>query len=229
VSETSEELDAQELVPDQSSSERRSRRPPIDVAPFSLDLAACSTPVDWRTIFGNGQPIELEVGSGKGLFLANAAAANPSCNYLGIEMARKYARYAAERVAKRNLANVKVLPGDATLFLARYVPPHSLRVVHVYFPDPWWKTRHRKRRVFSESLVLDIERGLEPNGQLRVATDVEEYFGVICELMSAHPVFEELPIPAPKTPEHELDYLTSFERKYRIEGRPIYRKHYRLR
>lgn len=231
MSEMSEELDSEKRVSDPSPSERRPRRTPvaIDTAPFTLDLAACSTPVDWRSLFGNDHPVELEVGSGKGLFLANAGAANPGHNYLGIEMARKYARYAAERVAKRNLANVKVLPGDATLFLSRYVPAQSLRVVHVYFPDPWWKKRHRKRRVFSESLVLDIERGLEPGGELSVVTDVEEYFGVICELMEGHPRFEDLPIAEPKTPEHELDYLTNFERKYRIEGRPIYRKHYRLR
>jgi tRNA (guanine-N7-)-methyltransferase len=98
--------------------------------------------------------------------------------------------------------------------------------VHVYFPDPWWKKRHRKRRVFGEPLVCDIERGLAPGGDLWVATDVEEYFGVICELMERHPRFRDVPIESPRDPAHEHDYLTNFERKYRIEGRPIYRKHY---
>jgi tRNA (guanine-N7-)-methyltransferase len=179
-------------------------------------------------VFGNDHPVELEIGSGKGLFLANAASANPGHNFFGIEMAKKYARRAAERLAKRNLSNVRVLPGDARLFMSRYAPTGSLSAVHVYFPDPWWKTRHRKRRVFAEPLVIDIERTVLPGGDLRVVTDVEEYHGVIRALMTTHPRFQIQPEPEPRTPEHEHDYLTNFERKYRIEGRPIYRAHYRL-
>src|SRR5215217_4526832 len=172
-------------IPDEGANPDEDTRPParraaVDPSPYLLDLEGGSAPVSWAAIFGNDHPVELEVGSGKGLFLANAGMANPERNFLGVELARKYARRAAERVAKKGLANVRVLPGDAKLFLARYVPPRSLRAVHVYFPDPWWKKRHRKRRVFGEPLVADIERGLEPGGELRVATDVEEYFGVIC-------------------------------------------------
>ncbi len=127
------------------------------------------------------------------------------------------------------MTNVRVLPGDALLFMAKYVPAASLQAVHVYFPDPWWKARHKKRRVFAEPLVLDLERILQPGGDLHVASDVEEYFGVIQALMATHPRFEVQPEPVPHDPEHEHDYLTNFERKYRIEGRPIYRAHYCLR
>jgi tRNA (guanine-N7-)-methyltransferase len=203
-------------------------RPTIDISAFALDFPTGGPTVAWTEVFGNDQPVELEVGSGKGLFLANAATANPEHNFLGIELARKYARRAAERVAKRSLVNVRVIAGDARLFLARYVPPSSLRTVHVYFPDPWWKARHKKRRVFCAELVADIERTLAPGGELRVATDVLEYFGVIRSLVAGSPRFQEAPAPEPKAPEHELDYLTNFERKYRIEGRPIYQVHYRL-
>jgi tRNA (guanine-N7-)-methyltransferase len=202
-------------------------RPIIDTSAFRLEFPGGVEPVSWVEVFGNDSPVELEVGSGKGLFLSNAAAANPGHNFLGIELARKYARHATERVAKRRLANVRVA-GDARLFLARSVPPASLRAVHVYFPDPWWKARHKKRRVFCEPLVSDVERSLESGGDFWIATDVEEYFGVIRALLAAHPHFQEQPIPEPKTPEHDLDYLTNFERKYRIEGRPIYRVQYRL-
>jgi len=200
----------------------------IDATPYTLDLAGLEPPLSWPALFGDDHPVELEVGSGKGLFLANAAAARPGHNFLGIELARKYAGKAAERLAKRELPNAKVLPGDARLFLNRFVPPGSLRAVHIYFPDPWWKKRHRKRRVFCEPFVVDAARALEPGGDFWIATDVAEYFGVMGELMAAHPEFRPEPTPAPKDPEHDLDYLTNFERKYRIEGRPIHRAHYRL-
>ncbi|WP_435018963.1 tRNA (guanosine(46)-N7)-methyltransferase TrmB [Tundrisphaera sp. TA3] len=185
-------------------------------------------PISWPDFFGNDHPVELEVGSGKGLFLANAATANPGHNFFGIELAKKYARRAADRVAKKQLTNVKVLAGDARLTMSRHVPPRSLHAVHVYFPDPWWKARHKKRRVFAEPLVNDIERTLIPGGDLHVVTDVEEYFGVIQALMATRERFQNQPLPELTEPQHELDYLTNFERKYRIEGRPIHRAHYRM-
>ncbi len=202
--------------------------PGIDPDAFTLDLTGVEGPLSWPEVFGNDHPVELEVGSGKGLFLQNAATSNPAHNFLGIELARKYAAKAAERVAKRGMTNVRVWPGDGKLFLNRFVAAASLRAVHVYFPDPWWKSRHKKRRVFGEPLVADVERTLTPGGDLWVATDVEEYFGVIRELVARHPRFEPRPLAEPKTPEHDFDYLTNFERKYRIEGRPIFRAHYVL-
>jgi tRNA (guanine-N7-)-methyltransferase len=201
--------------------------PPIATALCTLEFPTGADAVVWEEVFGNDHPVELEVGSGKGLFLANAARADLGRNFFGVELSRKYAQRAVERIAKHGLTNVRVVAGDARLFLARYVPPASLRTVHVYFPDPWWKQRHRKRRVFAEPLVADIERALEPGGELRVATDVEEYFDVIRTLVAGHPRFQELLAPEVRDPQHDLDYLTNFERKYRIEGRPIHRVHYR--
>ncbi len=200
----------------------------IDITPYTVEFSTLEPPIAWPDIFGNDHPVEIEIGSGKGLFLANAARAQPNHNFFGIELARKYARRGTERIAKLGLANVRMLPGDALLFMAKYVPAASLRAAHVYFPDPWWKSRHRKRRVFNEPLVLDLERTLEPGGELRVVTDVGDYFNVIQALMATHERFLPLPEPVPTAPEHEHDYLTNFERKYRIEGRPIYRAHYRF-
>ena len=200
----------------------------IDSTPYLVEYPTLTPPVAWPDIFGDDQPVEIEIGSGKGLFLANAARRRPDHNFFGIEMAKKYAWKAADRVAKLGLGNVRVLPGDALLFMAKYAPSASLTAVHVYFPDPWWKSRHKKRRVFAEPLMLDLERTLIPGGDLHVATDVEDYFRVIRNLMAEHPRFTVQPEPAPTEPIDDHDYLTNFERKYRIEGRPIYRAHYRL-
>lgn len=206
---------------------QREKRPPIDVTPFKIAMP--TGPIVWSEIFGNDHPVELEIGSGKGLFLANSAKAHLDRNFLGVELAKKYAHQGAERLAKAQVANAKMLPDDARKFLHEFVPAASVSALHIYFPDPWWKTRHRKRRVFCEPFVVDVANALIDGHDFHIATDVEEYFGVMMEIMAAHSEFEELPRPEPKAPEHDLDYLTNFERKYRIEGRAIYRAQYRLR
>lgn len=203
-------------------------RPAINLSAHLIDPTPpdVPAPIVWSELFGNDRPVELEIGSGKGLFLLNAASAAAGHNFLGVELARKYARMAAERLARRQIANAKIWRGDARLIMGRLVPAASLRAVHVYFPDPWWKKRHKKRRVFTGELVGQIARALEPGGELRVASDVEEYFALIQSLIAGDPQFRQQPVPALRDPENELDYLTNFERKYRIEGRPIFRAHY---
>lgn len=200
-------------------------RSPIEIAPYCLPYP--EAPLNWAAVFGNDRPVELEVGSGKGLFLANAATARPERNFVGVELAAKYARRATERVAKLVLGNVRVVAGDGRRFLAEFVPPRSLHAIHVYFPDPWWKKRHRKRRVFTAAFVEDASRALVPRSEFHLATDVEEYFEVMTGLMAERTDFARQPTPELPDPEHDLDYLTNFERKYRIEGRPIYRAAYR--
>ncbi len=155
-------------------------------------------PLDWRAVFENDQPVELEIGSGKGLFLLNAAAANPGRNFLGVELSPKYATIAAGRLQRHACRNAKIMRADARLVMARLVPAGSVKAVHVYFPDPWWKKRHKKRRVMTDAFLADVKRCLEPDGELRVASDVEEYFSVIRALIAARPEFLEQEVLAPK-------------------------------
>lgn len=207
---------------------RRTKKLPLEeLAPYlipDVPWGAPAVPVAWRDLFGNDNPVEVEVGFGKGLFLANAGAANPERNFLGIEIVRKYQLYAATRLAKRKLTNVRVACADGRVFLRDRVVPGTVDVVHVYFPDPWWKTRHRKRRVFTPEFAHTVGTILRPGGRLSIATDVEAYHGVMTKIVrDLGPAFRELPPPPPTEPAHDMDYLTNFERKFRKEGRPIYR------
>ena len=103
----------------------------------------------------------------------------------------------------------------------------SVQVVHVYFPDPWWKSRHRKRRVFTPEFAHIAGTILQTGGRLSLATDVQAYHEVMRQIVrDLGPAFRELPPPSAIEPRHDMDYLTNFERKFRKEGRPIYRAAY---
>ena len=119
---------------------RRSLRkldPALDLSRHLVPAEALPRPWDAAALFGRAAPLELEIGSGKGLFLAGAAAAQPDRDFLGIEIAERYARFAAGRLAARELRNAKMVPGDANRILAGLPGPVPGRRVHVYFPDPW--------------------------------------------------------------------------------------------
>jgi tRNA (guanine-N7-)-methyltransferase len=206
---------------------RRSGRLPLEeLAPYLLDLSPDPAPLDFRAVFGTDRPVEVEVGFGKGLFLASAAASRPQVSFLGIEIERKYQLLTATRLARRGLGNVRLACGDARTFFRDRLNAGCLEAVHVYFPDPWWKKRHHKRRLFTEEFAGQCERVLRPGGHLYLASDVQEYFALITGLVEQRGSFERLRSPEVREAAHDLDYLTHFERKYRKEGRPIWRATY---
>ncbi len=183
------------------------------------------TPLDWAAVFGNSHPVEIEVGFGKGLFLLTAATRFPEVNFFGIEILRKYQLFTATRFAKRGgYPNVKLLAADAGWFLAHFVPNGSVQAVHVYFPDPWWKKRHKKRRVFTEAFAATVARILRLGGRLHLATDVEEYFGVMTAIVAADSHFR--PLPEPQRLISEIGYQTNFERKALLAGGAVWRAAY---
>ena len=209
--------------------------PSLDLSEHLLEFEQLPRP--WSAgIFGrHPQPpatrvparLEIEVGSGKGLFLRNAARSRPDVDFLGIEIAHKYARFAAAGLAKAGLPNGRVVSGDALRIFAELVPDGSLAAVHVYFPDPWWKKRHRKRRVMNETFIGHVERTLRPGGALHFWTDVEEYFQATLELLAARTRLIG-PTAVPETPaEHDLAYRTHFERRMRLSNEPVYRAEFR--
>jgi tRNA (guanine-N7-)-methyltransferase len=212
----------------------RSRRhlPIEELAPYLLpDDARGETapPIDWPALFGNTNPVEVEVGFGKGLFLMTAGEARPHVNFLGIEILRKYQLAAATRLAVKKIGNVKLACADARVLLRDRVSAGSVQALYVFFPDPWWKQRHRKRRLFTLEFVEIVGRALQPAGRFHIVTDVEEYFDMVKQVVGSATLFRPAPPLEPTQPKHDLDYLTNFERKFRKEGRPIYRAAYEKR
>lgn len=182
-------------------------------------------PNPWNTgaLFTNADaPLEVEVGSGKGHFLHDVSQVHPDHNYLGIEIAKKYAAYCAAQLIRDGITNAAMVSGDALPLFNELFPENSLAAVHVYFPDPWWKKRHRKRRVMQMELVRRCECCLVPGGKLHFWTDVEEYFQTVMDMMAA-----ESSLKGPFDPmADESTWRTHFEKRTMQEGRPVYRSYF---
>jgi tRNA (guanine-N7-)-methyltransferase len=185
-----------------------------------------SSLLDWAALFGNDHPTEVEVGMGKGLFLLTEATARPGVNFFGIEVVRKYQQFATTRFALRKLPNVKTTCADAKALFREFIAPGSVAVVHVLFPDPWWKARHKKRRVFTPDFAADIARALPVGGTVNIASDVAEYFGVMTGILRAMPAFRELAAETTTGSVEEAGFQTNFERKARAQGTPVGRARY---
>jgi tRNA (guanine-N7-)-methyltransferase len=207
--------------------------PAIDLSSHFFDLDQLPQPWDAQKLFGRVAPLEVEIGTGKGLFLETAATKLPEHNFLGIEVSRKYARFTAARLASHELPNARAVHGDGLRLFHEMLPENGVTAVHVYFPDPWWKRRHRRRRVLNDQFLHDVMRVLKPKGQLHFWTDVKEYYDTTLEritqlregpLKIAPTSFLEGPLDVPERPaEHTLDYCTHFERRTRLQEAPVYR------
>jgi tRNA (guanine-N7-)-methyltransferase len=162
---------------------------------------------------------EAELGFGKGRFLLARAAAHPERRFLGVELAREYFRLAAGRLARRGLANVALLRGEALAILATALPRAFAAAIHVYFPDPWPKSRHHRRRLFSPASIDLLAGALASGGELCFATDHLDYGAEVRRLLAAYPG-AELEEPDAGWPEGPR---TNYEAKYVAAGRPILR------
>ena len=195
-----------------------------DLPPLGSSPAATRfDPRKWWPQERQPLPLEIEIGSGKGTFLIQQASQLPQINYLGIEYAREFWRYAADRCRRRGLGNVRLLNYDAKVFVAWYAGDGVARQVHIYFPDPWPKKRHHKRRLIEANFLRECHRLLEPGGMVRIVTDHDDYFAWIQEQAAmVSELFEPLPFERPVAAGEGEVVGTNFERKYRREGRPFH-------
>ncbi len=197
--------------------------PTVDLRPYFVPLVEMEGVLDWKAIFGNDHPVEMDIGCGRGKFLCDSTVAHPETNWLGAELDYTEARRAATRLAKRSLPNGRVIGGDAHELLSKRVEPHSVAAAHVYFPDPWWKRKHHKRRLFTDEFADLLARVVKHGGFVHSWTDVGEYFEVISSLMNHHAEFTPQSPPPEPAGANDLDYLTNFHRRGRKAGSNIWR------
>lgn len=191
-------------------------------------------PIDLRAWFGPkgsdsyNRPLELEIGSGKGTFLVQQAKLVPNKNFIGLEYARAFWRYAADRCRRHGLQNVRLVHVEAGLFIRNYVPDNIFEQIHIYFPDPWPKKRHHKRRLIQEPMLRQfcrilVSKGTVGPGLVRIVTDHDGYWEWIQQHVAlVGDIFEVLPFDSPESAGEGELVGTNFERKYRKEGRPFY-------
>ena len=170
--------------------------------------------------------MEVEKGSGKGIKEKNEEMKMKEKNLKGIEVRRQYARFTAARIAQHKLLNAIAVHGNGLRLFRELLPAESVVAVHVYFPDPWWKKRHRKRRVLTGEFLDDVLRVLVPQGRMHFWTDVKEYFDSTLEMIAKRTPLDG-PIEVAQRPaEHTLDYRTHFERRSRLSNQPVYRSEF---
>jgi tRNA (guanine-N7-)-methyltransferase len=192
------------------------------VEPVGLDPDKLPKPLVWRELFGNDHPVEMEIGMGKGTFLTEQAKARPEVNFFGVEWARWYWRYASDRLRRHGCANARTVRAEANFFVTEFVQDASLSVLHIYFPDPWPKARHHKRRLIQPAFMRQVERVLaHGGGRLQVVTDHQEYFEQI-EAVVKGSALTVIDYNRPGSASEGEFVGTNFERKYRREGRPFY-------
>ena len=181
---------------------------------FGVDFAAM--PLDWTALFGNANPVTLEIGFGNGESLLQQAVAHPEQNYFGIEVHRPGVGHLLHLAGEAGASNLRVSNHDAVEVLQHQIPDRSLACVQLFFPDPWHKKRHHKRRILQPAFIADIRRVLIPGGRFHLATDWQDYAEHMQHEMSAAPGFRFVGDNRGERP------LTKFEQRGKRLGHDVW-------
>jgi tRNA (guanine-N7-)-methyltransferase len=182
---------------------------PQFVLPFSPGA------VDWESVFGRRAPRILEIGFGMGQATAAIAQARPDVDFIGVEVHEPGVGALLKLIGQHDLRNIRILQHDAVEVLEQMVWPAALAGVHIFFPDPWHKKRHHKRRLIQPALVSLLASRLEPGGVLHCATDWAPYAQQMREVLSAEPTLQNTAGPEREGYAQRPDYrpLTKFEQR----------------
>jgi tRNA (guanine-N7-)-methyltransferase len=163
-------------------------------------------------------PLEVDIGCGDGTFLIELAGSEPVRNFMGVERLLGRVRRTSRRATRAGLTNLRVLRLESHYVVRYLLPPESVSVFHVMFPDPWPKRRHHHKRLIQTEFLDAVRLALKPGGELRLTTDDLPYYKQMRKAFETHPGFAEEPW------EPGEDYpQTDFERIFRCKGLPIYR------
>lgn len=186
-------------------------------------LACENKLLDFNTLFGrDNYPTIIEIGFGMGTSLAAMAEAHPENNYIGIEVHRPGVGALLKLVEEKGLTNIRVFNHDAIEVLAQQIPADSLAAVFLFFPDPWHKTKHKKRRIVQLEFASTLAKHLKKGGQFHMATDWEDYAKHMMKVMSAAPEFENLSGEGQYTPRPDYRPLTKFEARGQRLGHGVW-------
>jgi tRNA (guanine-N7-)-methyltransferase len=183
-------------------------------------LAYRDAPLDPVALFGRAAPLVVEIGSGMGETTARIAAEHPDTDYIAIEVHAPGVGSLLKLIDEQRLANLRVIRHDALEVLERMIPDGSLAALHLFFPDPWPKKRHHKRRLVQSAFAALAARKLAPGGVLHAATDWQDYAEQMLATLSAEPLLENTASGFAARPAHRP--LTKFERRGLTLGHEVH-------
>ena len=202
----------------------------VDIARGSMSTSvAPQDPLDWSEVFARTAPLVVEIGAGNGDSLVATAAAHPDVDIVGFEVFEPSIASTVGKLAAQRLTNARVVLADGVQGLRYLVRPASLEAVHAFFPDPWHKTRHHKRRLVSPEVCALVADRLRPGGLFRVATDWEDYALAMRDVLDASPLTSTTPASTNGgwAPRFEERPMTKYEARGLAAGRTVYDLCYR--
>jgi tRNA (guanine-N7-)-methyltransferase len=177
---------------------------------------------NWSNVFQNRKPVHLEVGTGKGQFIANMAKQHPEINFVGLELAKSVIVRAIDKVKEKEVTNVRLINGNAENLL-EFFAENELDTIYLNFSDPWPKSRHEKRRLTYHTFLERYKKILKPDGKLILKTDNQGFFEYSLVSFSKFGIILDevtLNLHAIGDP---LNVMTEYEEKFSKKGQPIYR------
>jgi tRNA (guanine-N7-)-methyltransferase len=195
-------------------------------AKFSLlhELPTILERIDLSRLFTAPQPLEVELGCGDASFLAEYARQNPQKNFIGVERLLGRLQKLDKKCRRLGLSNTRGVRIESSYFLEYLLPPHCAEALHIYFPDPWPKKKHRRHRLINERFPALARQVLLPGGMVFLRTDDSDYFQQMNEVFDAATEFEKT-----ETSAALAGITTDFERDFNAQGIPTLRAAYRAR